>query len=271
MSNSDNSDEEALLAALPDDGSFASNAQVVESLGWSTDRYWPVRDLLREQGRVERGRGRGGTVRRVPAAISEENPPPTRPEEVAEIVATDVAVAYQREIQLYDPARASIEGGWAKDRGVDPVCVEITAQQGRRQTGGRWSRPDIVLVEVKPYTYVPSKVITVITFEVKNYDWIDISAVYEALAHRRGATHSYVLVHVPQDQASSLEDSIEEVRIVARSHGIGMIVAEDPADYSTWTEYEEAIRHEPDPRLLNEFIERQLPDSSKQAIALRLR
>lgn len=37
------------------------------------------------------------------------------------------------------------------------------------------------------------------TFEVKPSDAIDVTAVYEVLAHLRSATHAYVIFHVPDD------------------------------------------------------------------------
>jgi hypothetical protein len=98
-----------------------------------------------------------------------------------------------------------------------------------------------------------------------------VQAVYEALAHRRTATHSYVLLHVPSDQAVVLDEAIQNVRTVARSHGIGVVVAADPSDYSTWDEQEEAQRVEPDPERLNLFIDTQLSDKVKSRIARGLR
>jgi hypothetical protein len=45
----------------------------------------------------------------------------------------------------------------------------------------------------------------------------------------------------------------------------------DPADYSTWDEQEEAVRMEPDPDHLNQFIDTQLPELTKSRIAKALR
>ena len=33
-------------------------------LGWNEDRYWKVHSVLIEEGRIVRGRGRGGSIRR---------------------------------------------------------------------------------------------------------------------------------------------------------------------------------------------------------------
>jgi hypothetical protein len=189
----------------------------------------------------------------------------------AQEIAESIAESYERESALYEPMRSVIASDWAKDHLAIPIAVEITAAQGRKQTGGRWSRPDIVVAEVKTYLYVPGKHLSITTFEVKVADTIDVPAVYEALAHLRAATHAYVLCHVPDAVAARLEPTIAEVCRVARSHGIGVIVAGNPADYSTWDEREEAVRCEPDPERLDQFISTQLSKHAAQAIARALR
>jgi hypothetical protein len=151
------------------------------------------------------------------------------------------------------------------------LAVEIIARQGRRSTGGTWSRPDLVSVEIRNFLYIPTKILEVTTFEVKPADAIDVQAVYEALAHRRASTHAFVVLHVPADQTAALDEAIQNVSAAARSHGVGVIAVADPGDYSTWEELERAERVEPDPERLNQFIETQLPDRVKNKIARDLR
>lgn len=257
---------EELLAAIPDDGTPMGNTQLMRRLGWDSNLYWTVRDQLLKDGLITRARGRGGSVKR---AI--ENHVSTDEVVAPEEVAAQVVDSYRREIELYEPMRTVLAGDWAKDRQSEPLGVEITALQGARPTGGRWSRPDIVSVEVKSYQYVWGKYLDVITFEVKPSDALNVQAVYEALAHRRSATHAYVVVHVPADRADALEEALEEVRTVAHEHGVGLIVAEDPADYETWTEYEEARRCEADPDKLDRFISTQVSPATRDRIARSLR
>jgi hypothetical protein len=69
---------------------------------------------------------------------------------------------YEHEAALYEPLRRVIQADWAKDHQTEPLTVEITAARGRRSTGGRWTRPDIVSVAVKTYRYVPGKFIEVV-------------------------------------------------------------------------------------------------------------
>lgn len=265
-----NEREAQLLENIPSDGRPIGNSALIRTLGWPEDQYWDVRSQLISDGTLERGRGRGGSIRRIVAPPSElAATPATEPDVGGGAGALATQAVYEREASLYRPMRDVIAKGWAKDRQDTPLTVEITAAQGRRATGGRWSRPDIVSVSVKTYLHVPGKYIELTTFEVKPCDTIDVSAVYEALAHQRGATHSYVLLHVPDDQLASLQDVIGELCEVARFHGIGVIVAGDPSEYTTWEEREVAERREPDPDRLERFISTQLSAADSISKAVR--
>jgi len=261
-------DKEALLGQLPVDGGTIANPALQARLGWDTERYFAARNALVDEGLVVRGRGRGGTVRRV---LSDQADTVSVTVEPGADATATVEAALQSELSLYQPMREVIGGDWAKDHRAEPLAVEITALQGRRATGGIWSRPDIVSVEVRTFEYVPGKHLEIWTFEVKAANAISVQAVYEALAHRRAASRSYVIFHVPAEQASSLEEIVVAVAELARDHGIGVVTAEDPADYGTWVERVEARRIEPDPERLNEFISTQLSSRTKRRIAQRLR
>jgi hypothetical protein len=206
-------------------------------------------------------------------ASQEDGPLSLKPRALAKEVAEQTAASYEQELALYEPIRKVLAGDWARDHQSKPVAIEVIAKQGRRITGGRWSRPDLVLIEVKNYLHLPTKILDVRTFEVKPTTAIDVQAVYEALAHRRAATHAYVVLHVP---AASVEDSetqneVSAVREVARSHGVGVVLIDDPADYSTWEEVEEAQRVEPDPERLDAFIKVQLSTRTRDDLIQALR
>lgn len=254
--------QEELLERIPEDGSAVGNAHLIDALGREKDFYYQVRDALEDEGRIRRWKGRGGTVKRVLAATepSDEEPAPT-----------ELAQLYEEESSLYEPMSAVIRGEWARDRREDLLAVEVTGHQGRRQTGGKWTRPDIIAVSVKTWDYVPGRHLEVFTFEVKLGRSLDISAVYEALAHLRSATHAYVLVHIPDADADDLQEVLDDVCQVARSHGVGVIAAGDPGDYETWDAREEATRHEPDPGRLDELIRKQLPETARGEIRRSVR
>lgn len=174
------------------------------------------------------------------------------------------------ESRLYEPLARVLKEKWVPDKRFDSPAIEITARQGARETGGKWSRPDITLVSSTTYPYVPGKQFDVVTFEVKPSNAIDVTAVYEALAHRRAANRAYVILHVPSinDTVKSL---IDDVCDEAKRHGIGVIVVGKPDDYGTWEEPVEALRNEPDPAKLNDFLSKQVSQEFKEHINRRCR
>jgi hypothetical protein len=194
MSEDHSSDRAHLLALVPSDGSAIGNTALMRTLGWGEHSYWYARDSLLEAGTLARAKGRGGAVRRVHPQGDAASQAAAEAELVGEAALTRV-----HEAELYPPIRDTLETFWAKERQIEPLAVEITAAQGARATGGRWTRPDLVSVAVRTYRYLPGKYMEVVTFEVKPFDAIDVTAVYEALAHLRSATHAYVILHVPDD------------------------------------------------------------------------
>ena len=105
-----------------------------------------------------------------------------------------------------------------------------------------------------------------VTFEVKTPDGVDITAVYEALAHRRSATRSYVLLYIPTDRQAELEATLLEIYGEAKKHGIGVITVEKVDDYETWDEIVEPSRSEPDPRKMNDFLSMQFTKQQLEQI-----
>ena len=237
-------EEQQLFDLVPVNGSYVTNPDVRGRLGWEPDRYWSVRNALIDQNLLSVARGRGGLVCRVL----------TQQAAAMEAPAVALAVPPVREEELYPPAATVLNGEWAKEKRLERWIVHTTARQGRRETGGRWSRPDLVVVTQSVYPYVPGRHFDVITFEVKPADALDVTAVYEALAHLRAATKAYVLLHVPDAEAEFLEEALSEICSEAKKHGIGVITFNQPGDFSGWEETVEPIRQEPDPRRLNDFL-----------------
>ncbi len=60
--------QSALLALIPRDGSAIGNTMLREQLGWNEATYATVRDELVAAGILEKGKGRGGSVRRASGA-----------------------------------------------------------------------------------------------------------------------------------------------------------------------------------------------------------
>jgi hypothetical protein len=158
---------------------------------------------------------------------------------------------------------------WAWDLRFRSHVVEVTARQGRRDTGGTWTRPDIVTAALRVFPHAPGKFFDLITFELKPFDGIDVTAVFEALSHRRAATQAYVWLHVPagEESNSDLVALLKRIEEEASRHGVGMIVGADPSDYSSWDLRLRAARFEPDPESLNEFIAQQLSGLARDELA----
>ena len=253
-------DDDMLLRALERLRGNAGNQALQRALDWTPDIYWKVRDRLVDAGRLELGRGKGGSVRLV-GRIDDAVPATSQ--------AVTVAGGPVSEAQLYGPVAAVLGNSWARDMRFRSHHVEITARQGRRDTGGTWTRPDIVVAALRLFPHVPGKYFDLITFELKAFDGIDVTAVFEALAHRRAATQAYVWLHIPTGLGGreDVEGHLERIGEEARRHGVGLIVGADPADYETWDIELKAVRVEPDPEFMNEFIAQQLPDATRNELA----
>ena len=262
--------QQQLLALVPPTDTIGNKA-LRDQLGaeWPEDLYWAIRNRLVERGVLETGKGRGGSIKRVPS------PTPAQPQqdqvapalgEAHEAAAPAAGPDYNKELDLYPPIAAVLRNQWSKEQGFDNYLVEVTAKQGSRLTGGKWTRPDITAVGYKTFPYVPGRYLEVITFEVKPTNTIDVAAVYEALAHRRAATRAYVITHMPSEKRKDFSAVIDSICDESKKFGVGVILAEDPTNFDTWEVLLEAERYEPDPSRLNEFIAQQTTPELKEQI-----
>jgi len=145
-------------------GGSAGNVTLRTQLNWEDDRYWRTHSLLLDEGRIVRGRGKGGSV----TLVKREQGPPVSPPASAGSPEPSTVGQVDREYDLYEPMKIAIGSGWIKERGFDEAVVEVTGLPGRRNTGGTWTRPDLAVLAVKAYPYLPGRIFDIITFEVKN-------------------------------------------------------------------------------------------------------
>jgi hypothetical protein len=240
-------------------------------LKWDETRYWDVHRQLYEEGLIEKGRGYGGMV--ILAAPSpdaagvrvdgSQNAKLAKPQAA---IASDVAKAlveeYTGELKLYAPVKNQLEAHWAKRRQLDDCHCEITALQGRRETGGSWSRPDLALIAFRKYEFLPERVFELFSFEVKPASDISIKGVMEALAHREAATRSFVIYHTAGQDFATFPEA-ERIEELAARHGVGVYAAKDVSDFNQWAEVVSAIRATPDPEAVDTFIRRTLSEEAK--------
>jgi len=180
------SDGKRLLELVPPDGVFIGNRalQRRSKLGKS---YWKIREQLVEGGFLTLGKGRGGSVARL--AVKAAAAPPKKGR-----------LFVRKESELYEPLKKYLKEDWGKGvEGGDFFEVLITGTARKKQrASGQWSRPDVTVVEVNTYEYLPQPVLEVTTFEVKKFsDAENIRSVYEAAAHSRWAHFSYLVTEVP--------------------------------------------------------------------------
>lgn len=269
-------DEQALLDALPPPGETRGNIHLRRDvLHWADARYWDARASLIQKNLVTVLRGRGGAVARVAAKEPEPEPaPPAAPEappaeprggwpEGLPNEDRDRIRPWLKEESLWDPIRTYLDAEWTRSMGFSQALVAKTANQGRRITGGTWTQPDLVAIGLLRYKYLPTPVLEVATFEVKAFFQWDARAVFEAVAHSRFATQSWVVIHMPLKPANEhirREQEFERLVSECRRFGIGLALLADPNDQTTYRFEVEPIRRDPDPELLEEFIDTQLPD-----------
>lgn len=223
------------------------------------DDYWLIRDSLIEDGAIQSGRGYGGTVRRV--LLEGRAPEPQATAAVAEAAAASL----RAEADLYEPFLEAIQKGYTRTNGIRRFVSEITARQGRRLTGGKWTRPDITLLAMRTYTFTPGKRLEVITFEVKEGLDGAVEGVFETLAHSVFAHRTYLAVHVPGYEEM---EEVEDDRIVQECErfGVGYIVFDDPRDYDTYNIVVSARLKEPDPAEVDNFIRQQISAQSQEEV-----
>jgi hypothetical protein len=248
------SDTDMLLELIPEDGSFVGNGWLLSQLKWAEDKYWRVRDNLLESGQLERGRGKGGSVRRSATNGDQLAIKPIR---------------NSVEARLYEPLLRVLSTEWVREMRIEPeqIQFDVTARQGKKTTGGTWTRPDITAVSVRAFQHLPGKYVDVWTFEVKPIEALDVTAIFEAASHASRATRSYALLQISGDADESYETEVIErcAREAARLR-VGLIVFSSESDFATWETKVEAPRLETAPEALDEFIG-YLSEKSKARIA----
>ena len=113
-----------LFEFTPEDGKSISNASLREKLRsavpleeFTQDDYWDLRNSLITDGKLEKGRGYGGSVRRI-LVVSE--PAPGTPS-----VAAPAPIISPSEASLYEPIQKAIVSGYVPDNDLKPFISEI--------------------------------------------------------------------------------------------------------------------------------------------------
>ena len=223
------------------------------------DLYYKAEDDLVEEGRIERCRGCKGGISLVQRDDSQSQVDPESSDSTAEESSSGERGHYERVLE-------EIKKHWTEERSVKHVYGAVTAYQGRRDTGGRWSRPDITLCTVSKWIFSPRPEGEVRTIEVKLFDdRLDIIGVYEALAHKSRSHYSYLMiVNFPEEELDpDQRQGFDKIMVTAKSHGIGIITVPDSDNWSTWEFLVEPTRSDAAPQEINDFLYDQFPKSER--------
>lgn len=254
--------EDKMMELIPKTGKPIGNITLFNELkkkikDISDDAFWRVRNNLIQIGKLSKARGKGGAVYLI------DIPPADKKDEVKQ------KVERIKEHELYDPFLQVIKTYWVKENDIDDYITEKTANQGKRKTGGRWTRPDVTLISMKNYQYIFGKIMEVITFEIKPKDDYGIESVFETASQSVFAHKSYLCIHV-----SGGKPETEEFDRILRQcdlFGVGLIVFDKPDDWETYETIVEPKRREPDPYEVNMFIKQQLSEKNKEELSRKLK
>ena len=237
-----------LFDATPKDGKTISNGAALQKvqkaakarlkLDVSKETYFEIRNELIGDGRLGKGLGYGGSVYRIEAEAS--------------VGKTGKQKNKVRERDLYEPVRQYIEQTWVDDEDIKRFVVDKTADLGRKKTYGVWTRPDLSLVAIHTFTYIPGKTIELVTFEVKPADDFRIEGVFETAAHSKAAHRSYLMIYTPNGKPDT--PKFKRLESECKRFRLGLILFDKPDDWKTYETVLEAERRNPNPADVNAFI-----------------
>lgn len=228
-------------------------------------QYRVTEQNLVDQGRIERRRGRTGGIYLVDQLTLQG-------EQLEEVAAQQVVQERRGERAHYDNICRTIGGAWSQEFGFKKVICAVTAHQGRKDTGGRWTRPDMIVCTVSDWLFWPSPQGEVRTVEVKLFKALDVTAVYEAVAHRSQSHFSYLLiVEFPESLNDDQRRDLDRILAEAGRHGIGLITATNSNDATTWVYELDAKRSDTDALAIHELLEDQMPSDLRDEFARAVR
>lgn len=233
-------DEEKVLRHLKQGG--VSNNRLLERTELSEERYTGAKRRLLEAGLVEKMAGRGGGLRLTRKGAREAN-------KLSSVGTSSV----DRERELYEPLIGCLQED--DDGDGAPLTVGDSSSLLVR---GKWSNPDVTMVQVKEYPNLFRKEIYITTFEVKQWDRWGVSAAFEAASQARFSHESYLVLEWAKEVRFNLEDSIYRIdQVVAACNRFGVGLATMTPHRSSW-KFEihvDAIPRNPNPYEADLFLE----------------
>jgi hypothetical protein len=127
-----------------------------------------------------------------------------------------------------------------------------------------FARPDVTLIAIQTFVYVPDKLFEVITFEIKPNIDSAMEGVFETAAHSAFAHRSYLAF--PDSKDYDNNPLFDRILDECERFGLGLILFEDVANWDTYTFEVSAERKDPDPQSVNDFIKGQISEKSREEI-----
>lgn len=172
-----------------------------------------------------------------------------------------------REIDYYPKIKRALEAHWVRTHEFDRSLVEITACMGGRPTGGKWSRPDLLVITEKRFKFLPDVCFDVWSFEVKAPGRWSIDAVSETFSHGR-FFHFPILILLSDttNLDSGSKETLAQCKEEAERMQVGLYLMHTDFDPKKWMLLAEPYRHGYSPEVVDRQLDILLSDSAKQTL-----
>jgi len=171
------------------------------------------------------------------------------------------------EVDLYPLVRNYLNLEFAPSlkpqRGVSLPLVAITSNAAGADAG-KWSRPDLALVNLWRHKYQPSFTLDLYGFEVKPTETCDLSSVHETLAHTRLVHFSYLVWQLGEDETESRR--LQLIRDNCEAYEIGLITFAKVDGLHRFKVHLNCNRRNPSPSVIDEFIETRFGSREKDRL-----
>lgn len=243
-----------ILEVLPKDGSMVGNISLRNQLRLDTSEFSKAKQELQQRGIVVTGRGKGGSI-----GLKEISLPPSQPKGTKGV---------KSESDLYEPIMKHFDEDWKPNYvAPDYYCAAITAKGSKRKSG-LWSRPDVAILTVSSYQFLPTRQIEVTTIEAKRYSDATPQAVFETASHSKFSHQAYLVIEWLEE--TNMDDidneNIKRILKEAQRFGIGIIQMKNNHGRWDFRDILDPQRREPDPDDCNTFIEQNFKPYHRQIL-----
>ncbi len=250
-------DAQRLLELLPATGRI-QNQTAMNFSGWDFERLKKAKFELRDKGLVEIKASFGGPFGRISDI---------------KIIESKTSIISTNEYELYEPFKNWIQEEFLPIdfvKGRDLFEVIISGHK-RPKDAKKWEIPDLVIVSLKKYKFIPELEFKTISFELKpKSSAFDTYGIFEAISHSKFGSQSYYCFEWPPENDFYENSEYQRIEQEARTHGIGLIqiwFKDNEKKYIDGNIILVAKNLKYDPATLSSFIERFFPDEIKNRLS----